>query len=138
MVSALGGGTLDGVNAIDHRHVVRALGIGRLALGAALLLAPGRAGRGWIGEAARSPGGKVALRALGSRDLVLGYGVIHALDTGDDSLRDWVTLAGLCDLTDAAASVVAFRRLPTKGRWLAVTLAGGAAAAAFVARDRLD
>ena len=103
-----------------------------------MLLAPGRAGSGWIGEPARTPGGKVALRALGARDLVVGYGVVHALDTGDESLREWVTLAGICDLTDAAATAVAFRRLPKKGRWLAVVLAGGAAAAAFVARDRLD
>ena len=123
---------------IDHRHLARLLAIGRIAIGVGLLVAPTRIGRGWVGEPATSGGGKVALRALGARDLALGYGTIRALDSGDPTLRSWVTAGGLCDLSDTAATLVAFRSLPKRGRVLALVLAGGAATAALVGRDQLD
>jgi hypothetical protein len=123
---------------IDHRHLARLLAIGRIAIGVGLLVAPSRIGRGWVGEAAASGGGKVALRALGARDVALGYGTIRALDTGDPTLRGWVTACGLCDLSDSAATLVAFRYLPKRGRVLSLALAGGAAIGALAGRDRLD
>jgi hypothetical protein len=132
-------GTLPGVSiSIDHRHVARVLGIGRVAIGTALLLAPRRFGRGWVGESAATPGAKVAFRALGARDVVLGYGLIHSLDTGDDDAAQWLTLAALCDVADAVATLGAARRIPRRGAVVGVILAGGAAAAALVARDQLD
>lgn len=110
----------------------------RAALGAALLVAPSLTARGWVGEQASSGSGKVALRALGIRDVAIGYGTVHAIDSGDPNLRQWVTLAGLCDLADATATVLAFRRLPRRGRFLALAMAAAATSAAFVARDRLE
>ena len=112
--------------------------MGRIAIGAALLLAPGRAGQGWIGATAHSGGGKVALRALGARDVAIGYGIVRALDHGDPQARQWVTFAGLCDLADSTATILAFRSLPTRGRVVSLAVAAGAAAASLVARDRLD
>ncbi|MDZ7677897.1 MAG: hypothetical protein U5K29_05055 [Acidimicrobiales bacterium] len=123
---------------IDHRHLSRILGVSRAALGVALLVAPRLTARGWVGDQATSGSGKVALRALGIRDVAIGYGTVHAIDSGDPNLRQWVTLAGLCDLTDATATVLAFHRLPKRGRFLALTMAAAAAAVAFVARDRLE
>lgn len=123
---------------IDHRHLSRILGVSRAALGAALLVAPSLTARGWVGEQASSGSGKVALRALGIRDVAIGYGTVHAIDSGDPNLRQWVTLAGLCDLADATATVLAFRRLPRRGRFLALAMAAAATSAAFVARDRLE
>lgn len=123
---------------IDHRHLSRILGVSRAAIGLALLVAPRRTARGWVGDRAASGSGTVALRALGVRDLAIGYGTVHAIDSGDPNLRQWVTLAGLCDLTDAAATVLAFHRLPRRGRFMALAIAAAAGATAFVARDRLE
>jgi hypothetical protein len=123
---------------IDHRYVVRLLAIGRVAIGVMLLVLPRRIGRGWIGESASAGGGKIALRAVGARDIAIGYGTIRAFDEGDPSLRQWVTIAGSCDLADTVATVLAFRKLPKRGRMLSLAIAAGAATAAFAARNHLD
>jgi hypothetical protein len=122
---------------IDHRHVVRMLAIGRIALGTAMVLTPRRATSAWLGNASAQPPTKVAVRALGARDLALGLGTLRSLDAGDDALRGWVTASGACDVADAVATVAAFRSLPRRGRVLSLSIAAGAAAAAFIARDRL-
>jgi hypothetical protein len=122
---------------IDHRHVIRLLAMGRIGLGTAMLLVPGRASRAWLGEVSGRRPAQVAVRALGARDLAVGVGMLRALDSGDNSLRDWVTVSGACDLSDAVATLLAYPSLPTRGRAVALLVAAGAAAATFVARDRL-
>ena len=122
---------------IDHHFIARLLGMGRIAIGVALVLAPRRFGRSWVGAAAESGGGRLALRATGARDIAIGYGVVRALDSGDPSTRLWVTLAGGCDLADAAATLAAYRSLPKRKRALSLVVSAGAAASAFVARDRI-
>lgn len=112
--------------------------MGRVGLGAAFLVAPGRSGRGWLGARATADAGKVAARALGARDVAIGYGTLRALDTGDPTLGRWVTISGLCDLVDATATAMAFRSLPWRGRILGIVVAGAAATASLVARDRLE
>ncbi|MGY6500560.1 MAG: hypothetical protein ACXIVQ_06710 [Acidimicrobiales bacterium] len=123
---------------IDFRHVVRLLGLGRIGLGVFMLLSPRRVGRGWIGASATADGGTVAMRAIGARDIAIGWATVNALDSGDDHLRTWVTIAALCDATDAAATVMSFRRLPRWGRFGSVAIAGGAAVVGLIARDQLD
>lgn len=117
---------------------MRILGLGRIALGAFMLVAPRRVGRGWIGDSAAANGGTVAVRAIGARDVAIGWATVNALDTGDESLRTWVTIAALCDATDATATVLSFRKLPRWGRLVSIALAGGSAAAGLIARDHLD
>ena len=58
----------------------------------------------WIGADADAQGTKVAARALGIRDLVLGAGV---LATADDPRRrrSWLLAAAASDAVDCAASV---------------------------------
>ena len=123
---------------VDHRSIARITAAGRVAIGTALLVAPRAVTRGWIGEAGGEPGAKLLARGLGGRDLVLGLGVINALDRGDPRAPDWVRASALADVADAAATVLAFRHLPKRARFGVLLLAGGAAAAGFVAADNLD
>ena len=101
-------------------------GIGRAAIGAGLMLAPGIAARGWIGDEASSPNTKVVVRALGIRDLVLGAGLVMALED-KGPVRNWIAAAAAADAVDAAATVVAWSELPRVGRIGILALAAGSA-----------
>ena len=123
---------------MDHRSIARITAAGRVAIGAALLVAPRAVTRGWIGEPGGQPGAKLLARGLGGRDLVLGLGVINALDRGDPRAQDWVRASALADGADALGTALAFRHLPKRSRFAVLLLAGGAAVAGFVAADNLD
>lgn len=102
--------------------VARAFGLGRMAVGVLLLLAPGL-GRFWVGDVARAPGGKAVVRALGARDLVLGLGLARAVEDGSPS-RGW-TLGGVAaDAVDLLGTLAAGDAVPRSGR-LGVTVAAG-------------
>jgi hypothetical protein len=106
---------------------IRALGAGRIAFGAAMLLRPEQAVRGWVGPRAAAYGGtQVVTQAFGARDLVLGAGAIAALAQGRDA-RDWVAAGALCDLVDLVATVRG-DDLPLAGRAVVVALASAAIA----------
>ena len=62
---------------MDDVALARVLGAGRVVLGAGLVVAPAALGRPWIGAAADTPGGQVALRGLGVRDVLLGSIALH-------------------------------------------------------------
>lgn len=122
---------------IDHHYVARLIGLGRIGLGLAMIIAPRRIGRLWVGQASDLPQGRMITRIAGARDIALGYGVVKALDAGDPSTRDWITIAGVCDGVDAVATVMAFPSLPKLGRVTALVAAVGGAGAAFVARQHI-
>ena len=113
------------------------LAVGRVAVGAAMTLFPGAAGRSWIGEPAAHGAVKVVIRAFGVRDLVLGLGTLRALDRGDDP-APWVRYSMVSDAVDATAGVLGYRHLPRFRRALLVLSAGGAAVTGAVAADHLD
>ena len=73
---------------MEAREIALSQARGRMVVGAALLLAPGWAGRRWIGEPAGHPAVKVLTRALGVRDLAIGLGAVIALDRGVPA-RGW-------------------------------------------------
>lgn len=123
---------------MDQRAIARMLAMGRIAVGFGLLVTPTRLARHWGGPVAAEPGAKLFLRALGGRDLLLGLGSLRALSEGDGSAEVWVRASALADATDAAAATVAFRHLPSPGRWVTVVLAGAAAGLGLHAADRLD
>ena len=123
---------------MDHRSVARITAAGRVAIGTALLVAPQVVTRGWTGPTGALPGAKLLGRGLGVRDLMLGLGVINALDRGDPRAQDWVRASALADVGDAVATVLAFRHLPKASRFGVLALATGAAVAGFVAADHLD
>jgi hypothetical protein len=122
---------------MDPHHLVRLLSVGRIAVGAALTVAPRVAGGGWFGPAASAERAtQVAIRALGIRDLVLGLATYRALDRGDD-LDELLLLGAACDTVDALATARSFRALPTKGALATLAVATEAAAIGLFARQQL-
>jgi hypothetical protein len=100
---------------------------GRQLVGAAFVLAPGLAGRAWIGSDARRRPVKVLARAFGARDLALGLGAVIALDR-DAPVRGWIEAGVLSDAIDTAASLLAGSSIPPAIRWPSVALGAGSAA----------
>lgn len=127
-----------GVDAIDHRAVARMIAVGRLAIGGVMLVAPGAVGRVWAGSAARDPGGKLLVRAIGGRDVVLGLGTLRALDGPVGAADDWVRAGAAADTIDAVASALAAPRVRRAGTWLTLLTAAVAAVLGWLAADRLD
>jgi hypothetical protein len=102
--------------------------VGRVALGAAMLLAPAAIGRPWIGGAADRAGTRVALRGFGARDLVLGGIALHLAGRGPAGARALQACA-LVDAADAIATLADRRDLPALGAIGVAALAAGSAAA---------
>lgn len=111
---------------MDERDQARTNGIGRAVVGTGLVLAPGLAGRVWLGADASTDAAKVASRALGIRDLALGAGLVMALDKREP-IRAWVAGAAAADAVDAAATLIAWRKLPRAGRLMVLAMAVGSA-----------
>lgn len=74
-------------------------GVGRTAVGVALLVAPAAA-RGAFGPVAGQPGGRAVIRALGVRDAALGVGLLVAVRSGAPA-RPWLALGAASDAVDA-------------------------------------
>jgi hypothetical protein len=118
------------------RDVARLINAGRIAVGGALVLAPRRTARGWIGPDADAPGTTVVARALGVRDAVLGGIGLHTIDNPQVGPR-WQRTLALCDGVDLAATLAVRRRLPRAGVALVVVLAGAAVGAQLWAAGQL-
>jgi hypothetical protein len=94
----------------------------RVGYGAALIAAPERLARRWLGpDSSRAPA-QVPLRALGMRELLIHVGGLAALLRGE-TVRPWLGASIAGDLTDIAATVAGRSELP----------AGAASATAVVA-----
>ncbi|MTD42790.1 hypothetical protein GKE82_00330 [Conexibacter sp. W3-3-2] len=115
--------------ALSPKTLARGIAAGRLALGLAMVAAPGRATGAWLGDVADTPGGHVAVRALGIRDAILGAITLHTLEHPEVGPR-WVATCGVADLVDCAATVAARDGLPRQYPAM-IAVAGGAAAASF-------
>ena len=90
----------------------RAIAAGRIAVGLASLLAPGRISRAWVGDL--GPGGETLMRCVGIRDLVMGGIALHTVDHPQVGPR-WVATCALADTVDGVASLAARRSLPAFG-----------------------
>jgi len=99
---------------MDAIRLARGLAVGRMSVGAGLLVAPGLT-RVWVGASAAEPGGKVLTRALGVRDLALGVGLLQAV-RGGGAVGRWLGAGVLADGGDLAATLAAWERLPSLGR----------------------
>ncbi|MFB4318957.1 hypothetical protein [Actinomadura sp. 21ATH] len=111
-------------------HVAR----GRIALGAAALVAPGLSARA-LGAAKPTDGGRdLAVRMFAAREIALGAGYLLSKDP-DRVL--WARMGLVVDSLDAASGLRSRRTLPLWRAAAAVALAGGVAAAgaAKVAKD---
>jgi hypothetical protein len=98
----------------------------RIAYGAALIAAPGRLGRRWLGPAAHAAPTQVPLRALGAREIILHSGAIIAA-VGGGPLRPWLIGSIVGDLSDLVATVAGRDELP-KGSATATLVVGGSSA----------
>ncbi len=113
------------------RRVTTLWGALRIGLGVTALLAPQPASAVWIGPAPPEPGRAVLGRALGGRDIALGAGTVAGAMTGRPMVA-WIVAAGGADAVDAAATLVAWRRLPRWRRELVLAASAGSAATAIV------
>jgi len=108
---------------LSPRTSARLLAGGRLAIGAALVVAPELATRGWLGkQTAAQPSTQVAVRALGVRDMLLGFLALHTVDNEQAGPR-MMRACAACDAVDAGATFAARRSLPAAGAWGTIALA---------------
>lgn len=94
-------------------------------MGAAFVVAPGRAVAAWTGTPSTTAA-RMAARGLGARDVVLGAGALAAL-AGKGSAGRWLRGAAAADAADFAATLAAFGDLPKARRVLWLLSAGTAA-----------
>lgn len=87
----------------------------------------------WIGRQARLPGAQLLSRAVGSRDLALGFGGVQAAIRDDGSLPAWMTAAAICDAVDFGATYAAGRRIPQRSRVTVLGVAAGSAVFSAIA-----
>jgi hypothetical protein len=100
----------------------------RIAYGVGLVAAPGRLTRGWVGPVADQAGGRVALRALGAREVLLHAGALRAA-LGAGAPRPWLVASIGGDLADMAATVAARDGLPDRSAPATLAVAGASALA---------
>jgi hypothetical protein len=100
---------------------------GRIAMGAALAVAPGLAGRAWVGRAGARPGPQVITTAMGVRDLAIGLGLAGALRGGQPP-GPWLRAALIADAADLVATVRARGAIPALATAGVGALAGGSIA----------
>jgi len=109
----------------------RVLAIGRVGIGAALLIRPRQAGSPWVGrKAAKQRGTQALLRSMGARDMVIGMIALHTLKNPQVGPR-WQRTCAAIDAVDAVATLAAVGDLPLYGVIWVTALAGGSAAAGF-------
>jgi hypothetical protein len=98
----------------------------RIAYGAALLAAPGRITKRWLGPARETDAAKVALRALGAREVAIHALALSAALRGE-TLRPWLGASIAGDLSDIAATMASRAGLPSGAAPATAAVAGGSA-----------
>ena len=122
---------------MEPRDLALAHARGRMLVGAAFVLAPGLAGRLWIGGDAAQRSVKVLARAFGVRDLALGLGVVIALDRGAP-VRGWIEGGVLSDAVDVCATLLAGDSIPENVRRGALALGASSALLGAALSRQLD
>jgi hypothetical protein len=100
------------------------ISLGRFVFGVAFIAEPKLMERAWIGKQARLPGAQLLARAVGARDLALGFGGVQALRRNDGSARPWLAAAAVCDAVDFGATWTAGRGIPRQARSGVLAIAG--------------
>jgi hypothetical protein len=120
------------------RTLAYGLGLSRVVIGSAAVLAPGRAMNFWLGVDPEPKSVKAMGIAIGARDLALGVGTLVALSR-DRGSAVWLQVGVLADAADALATVRAFSADLRNPR-MAVAAAGacGAAVGAWLAQQASD
>jgi len=108
-----------------------AYAVSRFAFGAAVLAAPGPAGRLLSGEGGTTPDAQAFLRGMGGREVGLGLGMLAAERTGA-STKPWLLAGVLFDTGDVTGIAGAWNGLPADKRAPGIAFAGAAALAGLV------
>jgi hypothetical protein len=110
----------------------------RIAYGAALVVAPVRTTKSWLGGDAARPAAGVALRALGAREIVLHAGAVAAAVAGQP-VRPWLAASIGGDCADIASTFAADgSQLPDSAALKTLVVAGGSAAISAAVLAALD
>ena len=109
---------------MDARSLARLQAVARAALGAGLVVAPGRLGGAWVGAPADKREGQAPVVGLGARDVAIGLGALRALGRGRGA-RPWVLAGMLGDAADLVATVRARDALPPLAAPAVAAMAGG-------------
>jgi hypothetical protein len=117
---------------MDAKRLAGTLGWGRLAFGVAMMAAPERVGRSWVGADGAKPGPSVVMRSFGAREVLLGFLGAHVVSRPGVGRRTVAALA-LMDLVDLAGTLAARRSLPAAGVAAVAGVAGPAAVAGLLA-----
>jgi hypothetical protein len=117
---------------LDTAKLAEQIAYGRIGLGLALMIAPGLAGRGYIGRRAGEPTVRLVNRLFGGRDVALGVWLL-ASRRDKDAFRTAVAVGAACDAWDGVATLTTKDALPRLGRFMTATTAFGAAAAGALA-----
>lgn len=120
---------------MDAKGLAKVLGVGRAAVGVAMVAAPGRVSQSWVGSA--DAHATVPTRALGAREILLGFLAAHTAERSGVGARTVQSLA-VMDAVDAVTTLAAARQLPTRGVVLTTLLAGGSAAFGLWLSQQLD
>lgn len=121
---------------MDIRTITTAMAAIRVAIGAALFVAPRTAGEPWIGEAAADAGTQMALRGLGARDVAIGMGTLMTRETAEAN-RAWIEAGIAADLADATAALLVAKKRPASSVGMTVGIAGSAVGLGLWLRSRL-
>jgi hypothetical protein len=120
---------------MEARDLAVGLAVGRIAIGASSLLAPGLVGRAMSGRDGTLGVSALFARMVGARDLGLGLGVLLALNRGAP-VRGWLEASAVVDGIDAGACLLARRHLRTSVFPAAVGLASaGALLSGWLSRE---
>lgn len=109
---------------MDNEELARLLGVTRLAIGAAAVVAPSFVSKMWLGKGAVDSSARVGMRGLGGREAAIGLGTLLALEN-KRPVRGWLEAGALADAADAFAVISQRKSLPPAR----VVLAAGIAAA---------
>jgi hypothetical protein len=109
----------------------------RVAYAAALILAPARTTRPWIGPDGERPAVQVPVRGLAVRDAVVHVGVALAA-LRDEPVRPWFAAGIAGDLGDIAATLASRRAVPDGAAGKAALVAGGSAAISAAVATLVD
>lgn len=112
---------------IDPMTVARGVAVTRIALGAALLLAPRWVTQPWLRAVRPAPDAVTAWRVAGSRDIALGVGMVMAAKHESSGLRGWLDAGALADGLDVV-SLLRDRSLHPAARTAAIVPAAATAA----------
>jgi hypothetical protein len=101
----------------SDEELARGLAWTRIAIGIMCVLSPRWTIRMWVGRNITDDVvSKMGVRGIGARDIAIGLGILHSLDSGG-SPRKWLEASAIADAADALGTLGSWGQL-TKPRAL--------------------